>query len=94
MTASTAPLTEIVPTHSPLTALAEQLRDGPLQRLIELQLLTQALAPRLQGDPAEYLEELGELVRLSMTAMDQFHAFTRELQTLIRDLSDVGPARH
>ncbi len=37
---------------SSLAALAEQLRDGPLQRLVELQIQTTALANRLDGKSA------------------------------------------
>ncbi len=36
---------------SSLAALAEQLRDGPLQRLVELQIQTTALANRSTGSP-------------------------------------------
>ena len=40
------------PTSTSLTALAEQLRDGPLQDLIRLQLKATELADRLADSPA------------------------------------------
>ena len=73
---------------SSLTTLAEELRDGPLQRLVELQIETTALANRLgDGSPAS-IEDVEKLVRLSVSAMEHFNAFTRELAASLRELTD------
>src|SRR5262245_8338345 len=77
-----------------LGALAEQLRDGPLQRLVELQMQTTALADRLaEGAPAK-IEDVEQLVRLSIAAMQHFNAFTRELGTVLRELTDAERQPH
>jgi hypothetical protein len=81
-------------TRTSLTALAEQLRDGPLQELVELQLKANALADRLAGSPVDRLEDLEGLVRLSLSAMAQFHAFTREFAAVVRETTDAGRHRH
>ena len=71
-----------------IAALAEQLRDGPLQRLVELQMQTTALANRLaDGAPAK-IEDVENLVRLSISAMQHFNAFTVEFAAVLRDLTD------
>jgi len=81
-------------TRSPLGALAEQLRDGPLQRLVELQMQTTSLADRLaEGAPAK-IEDVEQLVRLSMAAMQHFNAFTRELSGVLRQLTDAAQQSH
>jgi hypothetical protein len=85
-------LTETAP--SALTALAEQLRDGPLQRLVELQRQTTALADRLSDGPPGKIEDLERLVRLSVAAMEHFNAFTREFATVLRDLTDAERHPH
>jgi hypothetical protein len=82
------------PTSTSLTALAEQLRDGPLQELLELQLRTTELATRLEASPVERLEDLERLVRLSLSAMERFHAFTREFAAVLRDLTDAHRDTH
>ncbi|HSC16392.1 MAG TPA: hypothetical protein VLI71_14805 [Gammaproteobacteria bacterium] len=75
--------------QSPLTTLAKQLRDGPLQRLVELQIETTALSDRLaDGGPAR-IEDVEQLVRLSLSAMQHFSAFTRELAAVLRELTDA-----
>lgn len=90
---NTALLTETAP--SQLTALAEQLRDGPLQRLVELQQRTTALANRLADDgPPGTIEDLEQLVRLSVAAMEHFNAFTREFAAVLRELTDGGRHPH
>lgn len=82
------------PTPTSLTALAEQLRDGPLQELVELQLKANALADRLADSPVERLEDLESLVRLSLSAMAQFHAFTCEFAAVVREMTDASRHRH
>ena len=78
---------------STLTALAEQLRDGPLQRLVELQIETTTLANRLtDGQPR--LDDLEHLVRLSVSAMEHFNAFTREFARALRELTDAHGHPH
>jgi ABC-type transporter Mla subunit MlaD len=76
-----------------LIALAEQLRDGPLQRLVELQTQTTALANRLTDSPPT-IEDLEQLVRLSVSAMEHFNAFTREFAAVLRKLTDAQEPPH
>ena len=76
-----------------LIALAEQLRDGPLQRLVELQTQTTALANRLTDSPPA-IEDLEQLVRLSVSAMEHFNAFTREFAAVLRELTDAQEPPH
>ena len=79
---------------SSLDTLAVQLRDGPLQRLVELQIETAALANRLgDGAPAS-IEDVEKLVRLSVAAMEHFNAFTRELAATLRELTDAARGEH
>jgi hypothetical protein len=89
---TTALLTSSAP--SALTALAEQLRDGPLQRLVELQRQTTALADRLNDGPPGKVEDLEQLVRLSVAAMEHFNAFTREFAVVLRELTDAERYPH
>ena len=76
-----------------LGALAEQLRDGPLQKLVELQIQTTALANRSTGRPLA-IEDLDKLVRLSVSAMEHFNAFTREFAAVLRELTDAQEPPH
>jgi hypothetical protein len=78
---------------SSLTALAEQLRAGPLQRLVELQIQTAALANRSTGGPPT-IEDVEQLVRLSVAAMEHFNAFTREFAVVLRELIDAQEPPH
>ena len=73
---------------SSIAALAEQLRDGPLQRLVELQMQTTALANRLADGAPARIEDVEQLVRLSISAMQHFNAFTVEFAAVLRDLTD------
>jgi hypothetical protein len=82
------------PTSTSLTALAEQLRDGPLQDLIRLQLKATELADRLADSPALRLEDIERLVKLSLSTMEQFHAFTREFAAVLRELTDAHRDAH
>ena len=82
------------PNSTSLIALAEQLRDGPLQSLIELQLQASELAARVGDNPADRIEELARLVRLSLSTMEQFHAFTREFAAVLRELTDDHRESH
>ena len=82
------------PTSTSLAELAEQLRDGPLQELIRLQLKATELADRLADSPADRIEDLERLVRLSLSTMEQFHAFTREFAAVLRDLTDAQRDAH
>jgi hypothetical protein len=77
-----------------LTALAGQLRDGPLHELLELQRRANALANGLADSPAHRVEDLEALVLMSLTAMEQFHAFTREFVAVLRELSDARRQPH
>jgi hypothetical protein len=92
--ASQNPLLDTSCAPSSPGALAEQLRDGPLQRLVELQMQTTALADRLaEGAPAK-IEDVEQLVRLSIAAMQHFNAFTRELSGVLRQLTDAAQQSH
>ena len=82
------------PAASPLTNLATQLREGPLRELLELRTKATELADRLADQPADRIEDLEGLVRLSLSAMEQFHAFTREFAAVLRELTDAQRARH
>ena len=76
-----------------LAALAEQLRDGPLQRLVELQVHTTALANRSTANPPT-IEDLEQLVQLSVSAMEHFNVFTREFAAVLRELTDAQEPPH
>ena len=82
------------PANSNLAALAEQLRDGPLQELVQLQLKATELASRPSGTPGHRLEDVADLVQLSISVMEHFHAFTREFQDALRELTDVPVPKH
>lgn len=77
-----------------LTALAEQLRDGPLREVLKLRLKADALADRLAHSPADRLEDLEGLARLYLSTMEQFQSFTREFAVVLRELSDVRRHPH
>jgi hypothetical protein len=77
-----------------LSTLAEQLRDGPLQRLVELQVETTALADRLSDSAPARIEDVEQLVRLSLSAMQHFNAFTRELAAVLNELTDARRHPH
>jgi hypothetical protein len=79
---------------SALAALAEHLRDGPLQQLVLLQQQTTALADRLTDRPPVKVDDLEHLVRLSVLAMEHFNAFTREFATVLRELTDAQRFKH
>ena len=83
-----------VAAQASLAALAEQLRDGPLQELIALQLRATELSNQMGESPAERLRDLEQLVRLSLTAMEQFHSFTREFQAVLRELTHASRDHH
>lgn len=86
--------TALADASSTLSALAEHLRDGPLQQLAELQLQANELADRLADAPGHKVEDLERLVRLSLSAMERFHAFTLELAAVLRELSDANRHSH
>jgi hypothetical protein len=73
----------------PLTALAERLRDGPLQHLLELQAELTGLTQRVTACPSSSLDDVEHLVRLSLAAMQHFNAFTRELAAVLNELTDA-----
>jgi hypothetical protein len=81
-------------TATSLAELAEQLRHGPLQDLIRLQLQAAELADRLADSPAARIEDLERLVGLSLSTMEQFHAFTREFAAVLRELTDARRDAH
>ena len=86
--ASHDPVVDVPSAPSSIAALADELRDGPLQRLVELQIETTALANRLaDGAPAK-IEHVEQLVRLSLSAMQYFNAFTVQFAAVLRDLTD------
>jgi signal transduction histidine kinase len=75
-----------------LATLAQQLHDGPLQELTELQRKTALLSTDTSVDEHERLRRLTELALVSLSAMEHFHAFTRELRAQIAAIT-VTPAR-
>jgi hypothetical protein len=85
---------ELASAPSSLTTLAEQLRDGPLQRLVELQIETTAVANRLGDGPRASIADVEKLVRLSVAAMEHFNVFTRELAAVLRELTDAERHPH
>jgi hypothetical protein len=91
--ANSPPLDTPSPSSS-LSALAEQLRDGPLQRLVELQIETTALSDRLAAGAPARIEDVERLVRLSLSAMQHFNAFTRELAAVLSELTDAERHPH
>jgi hypothetical protein len=91
---NSAPAELSAPTSTSLSALAEQLRDGPLQDLLQLQLQATELADRLADSPADRIEDLERLLHLSLSAMEQFHAFTREFAAVLRELTDAHRDPH
>jgi hypothetical protein len=87
-------LDEAPTASSSLAALAAQLRDGPLQELTELQREAAKLAAWTSGSRTDRLEDIERLVRLSLSAMEHFHAFTREFQAVIHELRAAGVETH
>jgi hypothetical protein len=87
-------LDEALAPSSSLAALAAELRDGPLQELTELQREAAKLAACTAGSNADRLEDIERLVRLSLSTMEHFHAFTREFQAVIRQLRDARLETH
>ena len=73
-----------------LASLAEQLRDGPLHELMELHRRTTLLACEIAASDRRRLEQLTELALVSLTAMEGFQAFTRELRAQISELVDTS----
>jgi hypothetical protein len=92
--ASENPIIDSSTPSASLSALAEQLRVGPLQRLVELQIETTALAERLADGAPARIEDVEQLVRLSLSAMQHFNAFTRELAAVLRELTDAKRHPH
>ena len=91
---ATQNITALVDTPSTLSALAEHLRDGPLQQLAQIQLQANELADRLGDAPTPSVEDLERLVRLSLSAMERFHAFTLEFAAVLRELKDAHRHSH
>ena len=87
--ASQNPAADLPSNASSLTTLAEQLRDGPLERLVELQIETTALADRLSDGAPAKIEDVQQLVRLSLSAREHFNVFTRELAAVLRERTDA-----
>ena len=75
-----------------LATLAQQLLDGPLQELTQLQRKTALLSTDAAVDEHERLHRLTELALVSLSAMEQFHAFTCELRAQIAALATT-PSR-
>jgi hypothetical protein len=72
-----------------LAAVAAQLRDGPLQRCVTLHRQAAALASP-SSDLDEDLAALTAILDLTLEASEQFHAFHRDLRTIVRRLVDEG----
>jgi hypothetical protein len=69
-----------------LAALAQQLREGPLQNLTELHRKTALVSASAPASHDQRLAQLTELALLSLATMEHFQAFTRELRAHIADL--------
>ena len=82
------------PVCASLASLAEQLRDGPLQDLVLLQQKATELASQLADQRGDRVEDLEGLLRLSLSAMQQFHAFTRDFAAVLRELTDAHRHPH
>ena len=81
-------------TSKTIAALAEQLRDGPLQCLTALQGKTAAFAASGVANEQERLEELEHLVRLAQCAMSRFHEFTDDLRALVEQVAAQAMDSH
>lgn len=77
-----------------LADLGEQLRDGPLQQLLELQAQLTQLTEGVNGCSTSRVEDLERLVQLSVAAMAHFNAFTREFAAALRELTDARRHPH
>jgi hypothetical protein len=73
-------------------ALADRLREGPLRTLLTLQVRVGMLAA--DADDDRRIEKLAELVKLTHVAMNQFHEFTLELQSVVDDLMSAAAKRN
>jgi hypothetical protein len=93
MTSQTSDL-RVPVTPSSLSDLAEQLRDGPLQHLLELQAQITELTEQIPDSPTSRVDDLAELVRLSVATMEHFNAFTREFAAVLRELTDAQRDPH
>lgn len=82
------------PSTPSLATLAQQLRDGPLQQLLELQAQIAELAEHVTDYPTSRVEDLERLVRLSVSAMGHFNAFTREFTAVLREITDAHREPH
>jgi hypothetical protein len=69
-----------------LATLARQLREGPLHELTELHRKTTLLSEETAADDHDRLQQLAELALVSLAAMEQFQASTRELRAQIAEL--------
>ena len=58
------------------SAIAERLRDGPLQALLALHFKAMTVATEIETQPSRPLEKLGELVQLAQAATARFQDFT------------------
>lgn len=77
-----------------IASLADHLRDGPLACLADLQTKAAQLSRAASANDGQQLEQLAEVVQLSQCAMQRFHAFTRDLATLVDDLAARATERH
>lgn len=69
------------------SAIAERLRDGPLQGLVALYFKAMTVAKEIETQPTDRLQQLGDLVRLAQAATERFQEFTTEVQALIDELA-------
>ena len=81
-------------TSTTIAALAEQLRDGPLQCLTALQAKAATLAASGVANEQERLEEFEDLVRLAQCAMKGFNEFTNDLRTLLEQVAAQAVDSH
>jgi hypothetical protein len=80
-----------------LESLAQQLREGPLQGLIALQVRAEVLAEKSPADDQELLDQLESIVGLAQSTMQVFQEFTANLARLADQMaarSRSDSARH
>jgi hypothetical protein len=75
--------------RAPLAALANRLKQGPVETINSLHARAAELAAEGETDPARQVEQLAELVRLSQLAMERFQVFTIELKVLLFELGQT-----
>ena len=69
------------------SAIAERLRNGPLQGLVALYFKAMTVAKDIETQPTDRLQKLGDLVQLAQAATERFQEFTTEVQAMSDELA-------